>query len=123
MKKTSTKIRQVDVESIKFMIAAFSLTATLAFWGMFSAKDQRDLVYEAQNPQPGWAINLPPVPTVVAAGSGAGGSDPQSSQPAQALRSVTQPKVKFSAPSGGSVIIKGGGGGSGSGSGSKTKPS
>ena len=114
MTQKSSKSRSGGVESLKLMIVVISLTATLLFWAVFSAHDQRELIGEAQNLNPAWVINLPPVPTVVPANKEeenpiAGGQP--GSQPAPTLRSVTEPEKKVAVPQEGPIIVSGGGGG------------
>ena len=123
MAQKSSKSRSGGVENIKLLIVSISLTAILLFWSVFSVQDQRNLIGEAQNLNPAWVINIPPVPTVVPVNKEdenpiAGGQT--GSQPVPTLRSVTEPEKKVVVPLEGPLIVSGGGGGGSSVTSTKT---
>ena len=122
MSNKSPKSRSSGVESIKLMIVAISLTATLLFWAVFSAHDQRDLIGETQNLQTAWDINLPPIPTVVSANNEEE-NPADGSQPSTPLRSVTEPDKKYAVPQEGPMIISSGGNSGGGNAVTSTKAS
>ena len=106
MKKANQKTRKNGAESLKFMIATFSLAATLCLWAVFSSQDQNSLVGEVDNPQVSSVAELPQEENTGNLSSESLGA----SEPVPTLRSVSQPKPNVVVQQQAPIVITGGGG-------------
>jgi hypothetical protein len=129
MRKQNLKNKKIGIQNLKFMIASFSISATLALWGIFSAQDQKGEILQIETPKTIFIADMPPIPTVVPQNGLLASVDQPTNQESTEIRSVSQPELNFAqAPNSSSnpevIIISGNSnGGGGGGSATSTKAS
>lgn len=119
--KNNKRKRNQGIPEVKVLMLSLSLVATLGLWNFFSQQDklalldsQAAVTLPAESP-PGLALDLPPVPTLLAPSAEGQNTaaQPQAAPTVQPLRSVNKPAAQsffsFAAPK----VVGGGGGGGG----------